>query len=108
MFKVNGKNIYISRGEDAVILITAVNENGEEYVPAQGDVMSFTVRDPVSGEKVMQLSSTDGAVGLPAEKTAGLAGKYNYEAALKYADGRRAVIIGRTPNSVPHLYVMEG
>ena len=108
MFKVNGSDIYISRGEDASLLVSAVGGDGAEYVPAAGDSFVFTVREPLSGESVLGLRSDDGAFALTAADTAELGGRYDYEAALEYADGHRVVIIGRTPNRMPHFYVMEG
>lgn len=108
MFRVNGNDIYISRGEDASLLVTVEDGNGGEYEPAAGDSFVFTVCEPLSGERVLRLGSDDGMFALTAADTAGLGGRYDYEAALEYADGRRAVVIGRTPNRTPHFYVMEG
>lgn len=106
MFKVNGDDIYISRGEAACLVVSTVDSEGTEYEPETGDGISLVVREPISREKKLSLYSENGTFELDGADTAMLEGRYDYEAVLEFADGRRAVIIGASPNKIPHFYVL--
>ena len=105
MFSILGDLITLTRG-DSLSLSVEITEDGDAYIPEEGDVISFALRSPeiVNGEytgailisktipndtQLLTLSSTDTAT-LPF-------GHYVYEVSLNKADGTSDTFIPAAP-----------
>lgn len=97
MFKIEDGVISITRGDDAVMEITAADESGTEYETQPGDVYTLTVRELPSRESavLLEIPGAPGSNRIPIrhEDTADLqVGRYSADVQLTTADGRRQTI----------------
>lgn len=97
MFKVEDGAIYITRGDDAVLEITATDQNGAPYEMQEGDMLTLTVRDLPSKNSIvlLQISSVPGSGRIPlrhADTADKEVGRYSADVQLTTADGRRQTI----------------
>lgn len=98
MFSVKGTKIELVRG-DTLILSLSIKQNGENYIPQQGDVIRFALkRAAMNGDKTAYLDEeplietiipNDTLIlRLESEDTANLLfGKYAYEISIEMANG---------------------
>lgn len=97
MFCIENDVIYITRGDDAAINVTAYldEEQSEEYELQDGDKFVFSVRKIASAgsELVFAVESTTGRIVLSHEDTADKEiGKYSADIQLVTSDGGRHTI----------------
>lgn len=108
MFETRGNDIYVSRGEAAVLNVSVFNE-GEAFEIDPLEKLRFTVYDLHSGAKRLELESEGGstAIDIKSEHTAKLNGALRYAVKFIFGDGSEATIIGDSPTFIPRIYVME-
>ena len=97
MFKIENDTIYITRGDDAALEVTAYldDEQTEEYVLQEGDKFILSVRKIASAGStlVFSVESTTGRIVLSHEDTADKeVGKYSADIQLNTASGGRYTI----------------
>lgn len=97
MFKIEDDIIYITRGDDAAIDITAYigDDKTEEYELQDGDKFIFSVRKIASAgsELVFAIESETGRIVISHEDTADKeVGKYSADVQLNTASGGRYTI----------------
>lgn len=109
MFEIHGNDIYISRGEPAVLNVTPT-ENGEVYTLDPLERLALRIYDFNTGSEKFKLQSELGATEfyIAAEHTRGLRGTLAYSVRLVLADGSYKTIIGETATYRPRFYVTEG
>ena len=44
MFRIFKNKIFLTRGDSAIFTLTITDANGDEYTPAEGDEITFTVK----------------------------------------------------------------
>ena len=44
MFRIFKNKIFLTRGDSAIFTLTITDTNGDEYTPAEGDEITFTVK----------------------------------------------------------------
>ena len=108
MFTINGNDIYISQGDSAELHVTIVDAAGENYTPADDDMLILEVREQDSQNVAFRAFSAQSPIVISAKDTNRLSGKYDYRVVLRCADGVETTVLGSTPNYTPHFYVMEG
>lgn len=116
MFQVHGNDIYISAGDTATFTVTPYEDDGvTEYVMEANEFLRLTVRPRgFSDREIFHIDSELGYTSftITAEQTRKLRrmpiARYDYDIALMYPDGSKTVIIGATPNFVPHFVVLGG
>ena len=100
-------NIYLSRGDDAVVACEVYSDDGEASALQSGDRLVLEIAEESTGRVAAELESEDGLFVFDRELTLRLGGEYTYRVVLIYSDGTETTVIGRTPNKTPHLTVME-
>lgn len=107
MFNINENEIYLSRGDSAVIGVDIVDEEGDPYVIRQGEVVKFSLKKTtdqcrVIFDKTFELDNEEYVITLEQDDTIGLSfGDYAYDVTLITEDGVYTII-------EPHLFkVME-
>lgn len=109
MFEIRGNDIYISRGEAAVLSVTPMLD-GEVYTLDPLEKLRLTVFDTTYADSKLKIDSALGDVSIKirSEDTKRLCGLLGYSVKLVYADGSDKTIIGPTPTYIPRFYVLEG
>ena len=110
MFEIHDNDIYISRGEPAVLNITPTEDNGEIYTLDPLERLELRIYDfnrHVS-RKMIRTENGTTEFKIKAEDTKGLWGTLAYNVRLVFADGSYKTIIGETPTQLPRFYVLEG
>jgi len=97
MFKIEDDVIYITRGDNAVLEVTAYidDEQHEQYTLEEGDYYTLTVRKVASdiSPVILQIPSTNGRIVIQNEDTANAeVGKYSADIQLTTASGDRYTI----------------
>lgn len=89
MFKVNGNNISMIRGDSGVFTITITDTNGSPVELTEGDVLTFTLRRATRNPTIiLQKIIVGGELNIKPSDTKGLTfGSYVYDVELKRADG---------------------
>lgn len=109
MFEIHGNDIYISRGEPAVLNVTPT-ENGEVYTLDPLERLELRIydfnTDSTKRRVLTDLGKTE--FGIKADDTKGLRGTLAYGVNLVFADGSHKNIIGETATYRPRFYVLEG
>lgn len=113
MFQVHGNDIYISAGDTATFTVTPYEETGEEHVMEASEFLRLTVRSRCcAGREIFHIDTEAGytkfTIDAAITKKLRPMTKYDYDVALVYPDGTQTVIIGATPNFVPHFVVLGG
>lgn len=95
MFKVDGNNIRMIRGDSGVFNISITDINGRNVELTDSDVLTFTLRrTPRSPTIVLQKTITDGTLTINPSDTQDMPfGSYVYDVELKRADGYTDTII---------------
>lgn len=109
MFEIRGNDIYISRGEAAVLSVTPMLD-GEVYTLDPLEKLRLTVFDTTYADSKLKIDSALGETdmqirGSDMKRLHGLLG---YSVKLIYADGSEKTIIGPTATYIPRFYVLEG
>jgi hypothetical protein len=104
MVKVQGTNIYMTRGDTATINLSIKDDNKIEYELMEGDVVVFSVKKEMEDKGyVIQKTFVDKTIVIEHEDTKNLDfGKYVYDIQLTFIDGKVSTII--TPSDL----VLEG
>lgn len=97
MFKIENDVIYLTRGDDAALEVTAYvdEEQTQEYELQEGDKFIFSVRRIASATSslVFAVESTTGRIIINHEDTADKeVGKYSADVQLNTASGKRYTI----------------
>lgn len=89
MFKVDGNNISMIRGDSGIFTITITDTNGSPVELTEGDVLTFTLRRTARNPAIiLQKSLLGGELNIKPADTEGLVfGAYVYDIELKRADG---------------------
>lgn len=75
MLKIEGSNIFITRGDSAVIDLTIYDEEGNIYTPRESDVVVFSVKANVNNvDVILRKTFEDLTLELRPEETI----KFNY------------------------------
>ena len=109
MFEIHDNDIYISRGEPAVLNVTPM-ENGEVYTldPLERRALHIYDFNRHIPRKTIRSELGTTEINIKAEDTEGLWGTLAYCVRLVFADGSHKTIIGETPTHLPRFYVLEG
>jgi hypothetical protein len=121
MIKVDIKTmwIYITRGDSAIIVFSAENEDGESFHPSNGDKLIFKATKKMGDEESRVITienEMDGneeeywSIKFKPEDTKNLAfGKYPYDVEINICDNGEVVdvdtIIGKTDTLSPTLVI---
>lgn len=110
MFEIHDNDIYISRGEPAVLNITPTEDNGEVYTLDPLEHLELRIYNFNLHSLRKMIRTEDGSTEfkIKAEDTERLWGTLAYNVRLVFADGSHKTIIGETPTSLPRFYVLEG
>lgn len=110
MFEIHGNDLYISRGEAAVLNITPQNEDGTVYELDPLEYLELRIRDKISGSLVRSIRTNFGSTEFKINEkdTQHLRGNFAYSVRLVFADNSTKTIIGETPTNQPSFYVLEG
>lgn len=102
MVKVQGTNIYMTRGDTATINLSIKDNRKEEYELVEGDVVVFSVKREIEDKNyVLQKAFIDKQIVIEHEDTKNLDfGKYVYDIQVTFSDGKVSTII--TPSEL-HL-----
>lgn len=97
MFKIEDDIIYLTRGDDAAIDVSAYldDDQEEEYVLQEGDYYTFSVRKIASktSELIFAIDSSNGRIVISHEDTADKpVGRYSADIQLNTASGGRYTI----------------
>lgn len=94
MLKIRGKEIHISRGDDAVISLN-LTQNGEPYVMEEGDEIVFrTNTEPTLEKHITNVGGTSVSLILNSEETANVPfGFYLYELQINFGNGTQAMLV---------------
>lgn len=109
MFEIHENDIYISKGEPAVLNVTPT-ENGEVYTLDPLECLELRIYD-FNRHKLRKTIRTEPGTTefkIKAEDTERLRGTLAYNVRLAFPDGTHKTIIGETPTSLPRFYVLEG
>ncbi len=90
MLKINGSDIYITRGDTAEIDVEISRSDGTAYTLASTDKLTLTVKKSISAEKEVISKTLTGSsrIKIAPTDTSGLAfGEYVYDIQLNTADG---------------------
>ena len=91
MQKISGKKIILTRGDTFKAIVGMVNENGEEYVPEQGDSIRFAMKEHYDDETVLLEKTIPNDTLLlhiePNDTKELPFGDYKYDIQLTYANG---------------------
>lgn len=111
MFEIHGNDIYISRGEAAVLNVTPY-EDEEEYILDPLEHLEMSIYSIGGGHERKLLKTENGSTefSFAAEDTKylGHLDRLGYCVRLVFADGSRKTIIGPAPTFIPRFYLMEG
>lgn len=114
MFQVHGNDIYISAGDTATFTVTPYEDDGvTEYVMEASEFLRLTVRPRCFPDREIFHADTEPGhtsftIGAELTRKLRTMARYDYDIALMYPDGTKTVIIGPTPNFVPHFTVLGG
>lgn len=88
MVSIEKTHIKLTRG-DTLVLNLSMSKNGAKFVPADGDVITFTVKKTANDATALITKNAVGTqIKLDPEDTASLTfGSYVYDIAITYADG---------------------
>ena len=94
MFKVDGNNIYLTRGDTAVIELTITDGEGETY-DYSNDTVKFAVKRFVTdATPVIEKTFEDGSITITPEDTKELSfGPYLYDIQLTSEDGETVATV---------------
>lgn len=91
-YSISGTTIKLTRGDTFEAVITAVDPNGENYIPREGDSIRFAMKGKYEDVKpllIVDIPADTMILTLKPEDTKDLPfGKYVYDIQLTYADGR--------------------
>ena len=95
--------IFLTRGDSAIFTLTITDANGDEYTPAEGDEITFTVKANTETRDILiQKDASSGKIEIQPEDTENLEyGNYVYDVQLKKSDGYVDTII------TPHEFRLE-
>ena len=103
MFKVEDGVIYLTRGDYAELEIAITDSGGNAYEMAEGDTLTFSVREMPSDDSALQFSVTSptNRIIINNADTAGMEpGNYSADVQLTDAAGRRRTVWGYMPEQV--------
>ena len=97
MFRINGNEIYLTRGDTAQFSVSITDDKNEEYQLQENDKLIFTVRKkPKNTEILIQKRGAD--IIIAPSDTSGLPfGEYSYDVELTYDGGIVDTIIPPSP-----------
>lgn len=103
MFRIFKNKIFLTRGDSAIFTLTITDTNGDEYTPAEGDEITFTVKANTETRDILiQKDASSGKIEIQLEDTENLEyGNYVYDVQLKKSDGYVDTII------TPHEFRLE-
>ena len=96
MLKVSGQTIYLTRGDTALIQLTLKDSNGEAYVPTEGDVIRFAMKQKMTDDyevlASVEIPTDTLLLEIEPDITKGMAYNknkpYKYDIELTYSTGR--------------------
>ena len=100
MVKVEGTNIYMTRGDTATINLSIKDKDKNEYELGEGDVVVFSAKREVEDKNyVIQKTFVDKEIVIESEDTKLLPfGEYVYDVQLTFVDGKVATVV--TPSKL--------
>ena len=108
MVNINNKDIRITRGDSCIINLTIYDSAGDEYTPAPGDTIIFTVKSDINNDyKVIEKEFNNSEITLLKSDTISLNfGTYFYDVRLENGsifdtvlDSGNFIIEGGTANA---------
>ena len=104
MFNVNGKNIYLTRGDTLKITVSIFDSKGNTYTPEPTDIIRFAMKHTYEDDEytiVKIINNNTRLLELTSEETSNLLfGRYVYDIQLQKLDGEIDTFI---PNGVLYL-----
>lgn len=101
MFLIEDGVIYLTRGDYAEIEIAITDGDGTPYTMAEGDTLTFSVRETPSDDSSLQFAVTSltNRIIINHADTAGMEpGNYSADAQLTDAAGRRRTVWAHVPD----------
>lgn len=104
MLVINGQSVSLTRGDSAILDVSAHYEDGSAYTPAEGDKIYFRVRKKAGLYQVdieKEVNTSTMQLSLAPEDTRGLNfGEYRYELELVTAGGFHSTFIANQPFNI--------
>lgn len=96
MLKVEGSDIYLTRGDSAYLVIDITLQDGSKYISEPGDVLVFNIKRTYDSEEyILQKTVEDFIVNIEPEDTDSISyGTYWYDVELTTAEEAKFTVVG--------------
>lgn len=95
MYKIRNNQIFLTRGDSAILVIDIKDDGDNEYTPTEQDTITFTVKKSTNNKKALiQRTFTNSELVISPEDTNNLEyGDYVFDVELKRLGGTVCTII---------------